>query len=175
MTVLLSGHTDTLNFSINSLQTTPASWKAVKSYVTLPLQTKYFEQSKKINKVGQKQKTLITSLHNFWLLLQKPYFWKEVYALLGSISIQFWFFPNIFLLPKIPSHSKFIYYVCYARNQVPLYLWWMETLQKCWKVPKHYVQDYRVTRFTHFTHTRNLTLQKSKWNKLPASVLPICS
>ena len=129
----------------------------------------------RINKVGQKQKTLITSLHNFWLLLQKPYFWKEVYALLGSISIQFWFFPNIFLLPKIPSHSKFIYYVCYARNQVPLYLWWMETLQKCWKVPKHYVQDYRVTQFTHFTHTRNLILQKSTWNKLPASVLPICS
>ena len=38
-------------------------------------------------------------------------------------------------------------YVLYNRYQVPLYLWWMETLLKYWKVPEYHVQDCSRTNY----------------------------
>ena len=36
---------------------------------------------------------------------------------------------------------QLLYYVCYAIYQVTPYLWWMETLLKCWKNLKYYVLE----------------------------------
>ena len=68
------------------------------------------------------------------------YFWNEDWEL-GSISTQFWQCPNISQFPKVLNRLRTIY-------QVPLYLWWIQFLLKCCKVPRYHVQDYRINAFS---------------------------
>ena len=56
-------------------------------------------------------------------------------------SRSFWFLPDCYALSW---YVQLVQYVFYARFQVVLYLWWMETLLRCCKIPNCYVQDSMV-------------------------------
>ena len=60
--------------------------------------------------------------------------------------IQFWYFTNTVLFPKILSivwqHVRqLVYMVTYKWNQVPLYLWRMEYVLKLCKISNYYAKD----------------------------------
>ena len=55
---------------------------------------KYLEQSKEIKQNWTRAESFVTALRDFWLLLQKFYFWKKDW-LLGSTSTQCGHFCNI--------------------------------------------------------------------------------